>query len=48
METMTNELAVIPRTIGMMTGMMDVINPEIIVVLTIINISIIQSLEENH
>ena len=28
METMTNELTVIPRTIGMMTRMMDVINTE--------------------
>lgn len=28
METMTNELIVIPRTIGMMTRMMDVINTE--------------------
>ena len=28
METMTNELTVIPRTIGMMTRMMDVIDTE--------------------
>ena len=28
METMTNELTIIPRTIGMMTRMMDVINTE--------------------
>lgn len=28
METMTNELTVIPRTIGMMTRMMDAVNIE--------------------